>query len=139
MCKNGSFAIYCHSSYGPIFGSSTGYDFVITSGSNASQASYSNFGNTYEHADFQFKSGKAKTILAGSNYFRTDEIEVFVNLDIWSISSFCRSGRADSKYIYFVGSLKVFFYYNYIIGGKNSMIESHIYIQWMPAKSKSIH
>jgi hypothetical protein len=82
MCKNGSFAIYCHSSYGPIFGSSTGYDFVITSGSNASQASYSNFGNTYEHADFQFKSGKAKTILAGSNYFRTDEIEVFVNLDI---------------------------------------------------------
>ena len=35
---------------------------------------------------------------------------------------FCRSRRADSKYIYFVGSLKVFFYYNYIIGGKNSMI-----------------
>jgi len=35
---------------------------------------------------------------------------------------FCRSRRADSKYIYFVGSLKVFFDYNYIIGGKNSMI-----------------
>jgi len=78
MCKNGSFAIYCHSSYGPIFGSSTGYDFVITSGSNASQTSYSNFGNTYKHADYQFKSDKAKTILAGSNYFQTDEIEVFV-------------------------------------------------------------
>ncbi len=31
---------------------------------------------------------------------------------------FCRSRRADSKYIYFVGSHKVFFYYNYIIGGK---------------------
>ncbi len=35
---------------------------------------------------------------------------------------FCRSRRADSKYIYFVGSLKVFFYYNYIIVGKNSKI-----------------
>jgi len=35
---------------------------------------------------------------------------------------FCRSRRADSKYTYFVGSLKVFFYYNYIIGGKNSKI-----------------
>jgi len=35
---------------------------------------------------------------------------------------FCRSGRADSIYISFVGSLKVFFYYDYIIGGKNSMI-----------------
>jgi len=35
---------------------------------------------------------------------------------------FCRSGRADSKYIYVVGSHKVFFYYNYIIGGKNSKI-----------------
>ncbi len=35
---------------------------------------------------------------------------------------FCRSRRADSKYIYFVGSHKVFFYYNYIIGGKNSKI-----------------
>ena len=35
---------------------------------------------------------------------------------------FCRSRQADSKYIYFVGSHKVFFYYNYIIGGKNSKI-----------------
>jgi hypothetical protein len=35
---------------------------------------------------------------------------------------FCRSRRVDSKYIYFVGSHKVFFYYNYIIGGKNSKI-----------------
>ncbi len=35
---------------------------------------------------------------------------------------FCRSRRADSKYIYFVGSHKVFFYYNYVIGGKNSKI-----------------
>ncbi len=49
------------------------------------------------------------------------------------ISSFCRSRRADSKYIYFVGSHEVFFYYNYIIGGKNSKIVqiprlSHTYI-----------
>ncbi len=31
---------------------------------------------------------------------------------------FCRSRRADSKYIYFGGSHKVFFNHNYIIGGK---------------------
>jgi hypothetical protein len=37
-------------------------------------------------------------------------------------TSFCRSRRANSKYIYFVWSHKVFFYYNYIIGGKNSKI-----------------
>jgi hypothetical protein len=39
---------------------------------------------------------------------------------------FCRSRRADYEYIYFVGSHKVFFYYNYIIGGKNSKIEWNI-------------
>ena len=38
------------------------------------------------------------------------------------LTPFCRPRRADSKYIYYVGSLKVFFYYNYIIGGKNSTI-----------------
>ena len=36
---------------------------------------------------------------------------------------FCRSRRADSKYIYFVGSHKVFFNYNYIIGGKSPKID----------------
>jgi hypothetical protein len=36
---------------------------------------------------------------------------------------FCRSRRDDSKYVYFVGSHKVFFYYNYIIGGKNPKID----------------
>jgi hypothetical protein len=36
---------------------------------------------------------------------------------------FCRYRRADSKYIYFVGFHKVFFYCNYIIGGKNSKID----------------
>jgi hypothetical protein len=42
---------------------------------------------------------------------------------------FCRSRRADFKYIYFVGSHEVFFYYNYIIGGKNSKIDRNIYIE----------
>ncbi len=77
MCTNDATAICC-SSYGPIFGSPTSYDLVISSGSNANQTSFSNFGNTYKHADYQFKSDKANTILAGSKYFQTDEIEVFV-------------------------------------------------------------
>ena len=41
---------------------------------------------------------------------------------------FCRSRRDDSKYIYFVGSHKVFFYYNYIIGGKNPKIDRNKYM-----------
>jgi len=39
------------------------------------------------------------------------------------LTPFCKSRRVDSKYIYFVGSHKVFFYYNYIIGGKNPKID----------------
>ena len=78
MCTNGANAIQCHPTFGPIFGSSEGYDLVILSDSNADQISYSNFGHTYKHADYQFKSDKAKNILAGSFNFQTLEIEVFV-------------------------------------------------------------
>jgi len=78
MCTNGSSAIYCHTSYGPIFGNSTANDIYIASGSNANQTSTSNFGSAYKHADYQYSTDKAKTILAGSNNFQTLEIEVFV-------------------------------------------------------------
>jgi len=45
---------------------------------------------------------------------------------------FCRSRRVGSKYIYFQiyifsESHKVFFYYNYIIDGKNPKIDRNIY------------
>ena len=55
-------------------------------------------------------------------FFNFQKIFSFLKNFTKIFTPFCRSGRADSKYIYFVGSLKVFFYYNYIIGGKNSMI-----------------
>jgi len=78
MCTNGASAIYCGSAYGPIFGNSTSCDLYITSGSNANQTSNSNFGSSYKHADYQYGTKKAKSILAGSNIFQTLEIEVFV-------------------------------------------------------------
>ncbi len=76
MCKNGARAIFCHSVYGPTFGG--GSDLYISSGSNSNQTSYSNFGNNYKHADYQYGTTKALSILAGSYNFQTLEIEVFV-------------------------------------------------------------
>jgi hypothetical protein len=80
MCTNGSGAIYCNSTYGPTFGTGA-FDIYISSGSNANQTSYSNFGHTYKHADYQCGTEKAKSILAGSYHFKTLEIEVFVRTD----------------------------------------------------------
>ncbi len=76
MCINDGNAIYCDSSYGPIFGG--GHDILISSGSNANQTSYTDFGSSYYHADYQNGTDKAKSILAGSYRFQTLEIEVFV-------------------------------------------------------------
>jgi len=78
MCTNGIAAIHCHYTCGPRFGNVTGYDLVISSDSNSNQTSYSNFGYSYKHADYQQGTTKAKSILAGSYNFQTLEIEVFV-------------------------------------------------------------
>jgi len=77
MCTNGVAAICCNSTYGPIFGNSQGHDIAIASDSNVNQSSWSNFGSSYKHTDYQFSTEKAKSILAGSNFFLTLEIEVF--------------------------------------------------------------
>jgi len=79
MCTNGAFAIYCYSTYGPTFGD--GYDINIVSGSNANKTSYSYFGCSYEHSDYQKGTEKAKSLLAGSYKFRTLEVEVFSEID----------------------------------------------------------
>ena len=76
LCSNNGKEIYCHSTYGPTFGS--GNDIYISSGSNANQTSYSNFGSSYYHADYQNGTVKGQSILAGSYNFQTLEIEVFV-------------------------------------------------------------
>ena len=79
MCTNGATTIRCYSLYGPSFGNSTNYhDIFIYSDSNVNQSSLSSFGSSYKHADYQFGTEKAKSILAGSHKFLTLEIEVFV-------------------------------------------------------------
>ena len=73
--KNGENAICCDTSFGPIFGN--GHDIFISSDSNTNQSSYSYFGSSYKHDDYEYESEEAKTILAGSHNFQVIEIEVF--------------------------------------------------------------
>ncbi len=40
--------------------------------------SYSNLGNSYKHPDYAFGSVKAKSFLAGSEYFQVSEIEIYI-------------------------------------------------------------
>ncbi len=67
-------AIYCDSTSGPTFG----HDIHVSSNSNSNQTSYSDFGHSYKHADYQNQTEKADSIFAGSYNFQTLEIEVFV-------------------------------------------------------------
>ena len=73
MCTNGAIAISCYSYNGPTFG----LDLYIASGSNWNQDSFSGFGRSYKHPDYQFGRVKTASILAGSYHFQTLEIEVF--------------------------------------------------------------
>ena len=61
--KNGSNSIYCHSSYGPIFGS--GNDIYICNGCNSSNSS-ENMGNSYEN------DGKKYPLTGNSNFLVLD-------------------------------------------------------------------
>ncbi len=66
MCTNSEDAIHCYSSYGSKFGRG---DINIVTSSNSNR-SFSYFGNSYKHVDYQYGTEKAKTILAGSHYFQ---------------------------------------------------------------------
>lgn len=75
MCsKDGEFAIYGGVEYGPSFGRG---DISIVSDSNCDVNSQSDFGYTYEHLEYTWETVKARTILAGSEYFQAEEIEVY--------------------------------------------------------------
>ena len=78
----GKYAIRCHSYCGPSFGGDRGYvwDIYIASESNTNQGSYSCLGHAYKHPKYPQNSEKANSILAGSNYFLTQEIEVFTKM-----------------------------------------------------------
>jgi len=70
LLYGGDNAIFGAAESGPIFGA--GYDLSICPNSNILEESYSNLGITYAQA------GEDPTeFLAGSNYFMTEEIEVY--------------------------------------------------------------
>ncbi len=76
--SNNNAAIASSTSYGPVFGcDGKGRDIFIASDSNTNQTSACNFGGAFKHTDYEFGTEKAKTLLAGSYYFQTAEIEVF--------------------------------------------------------------
>ena len=71
---NPSRAIYWSPSNGPTFGN--GWDIQIADNANSNINSYSDFG---EYNDYFVPSGvqDKNTILAGTNYFTPEEVEVF--------------------------------------------------------------
>ena len=68
-------SIYSNSFVGPIFG--RGHDLFISDRSNENESSHSSLGYTFTHPDYPKDSVRAYSILAGSKYFRVDEIEIF--------------------------------------------------------------
>ena len=68
-------SIVSHPYYCPTFG--RGHDFHISNFSNMNTNSCSNIGQTYTHPEYPFGSHRAKTILAGTENFQVQEIEVF--------------------------------------------------------------
>jgi hypothetical protein len=68
------YAIYCDSEYGPLFGG--GHDICIANNANTTMGSYSDLGYTYKHPRYANGTNEAQTILAGTEYFQLDEIEV---------------------------------------------------------------
>ena len=75
LCMDRDTAIYSQGCQGPRFGLN---EINIECNSHAHRASSSEFGYTFKHPDYPQGTEKAKTILAGSKYFKTREIEVFV-------------------------------------------------------------
>ena len=72
-------SVWSSSKHGPLFGS--GHDLYIADKSNTNDDSYSNLGFTYTHPDYQRDSERANSILAGTQFFEVDEIEVFQILE----------------------------------------------------------
>jgi len=71
-----SHSIYSCSSYGPTFGG--GHDIYIANNAASSTSSRSNLGDTYSPpAGNSYGSSFTQSFLAGSYYFRPDEVEVF--------------------------------------------------------------
>jgi len=78
-------AIYCSSSYGPIFGGSylekeikwISGDIRVTDNGNLNTDNVSNLGDAYKHPSYLLGSKEANSFLAGTQNFQIEEIEVY--------------------------------------------------------------
>ena len=68
-------SVFSSSKHGPTFGG--GHDLYICDRSNIERYSNSNLGNTYTHPEYQKDTERTNSILAGSEFFQVDDIEVF--------------------------------------------------------------
>ena len=66
------YGIFCGSEYGPLFGA--GHDLRVANGANTNSNSYSKLGSTYQCP----ANADSSSFLAGQQYFRVSELEVFV-------------------------------------------------------------
>ena len=71
LIQNHQHAIYCNSSYGPLFGA--GHDLQISANANDSTSSYTNLGYAYQCPAGQHRD----TFLAGNSKFTVADYEVF--------------------------------------------------------------
>lgn len=69
------YSVFTDINNGPVFGA--GMDLFIRDNSNVNCESVCQLGYTYKHPYYDHFSEEAKSFLAGSHYFRTENIEVF--------------------------------------------------------------
>jgi len=83
--SNANKAIFCDSRFGPIFGGSYSKDseaFIrgdirVADNGNENENSVSQLSDAYKHPRYAFETSEANTLLAGSQQFKLDEIEVY--------------------------------------------------------------
>lgn len=75
MCSETTKAVFGGAENGPTFGA--GADLVIATNSNVNKKSGTNFGCSYSHGDYPYRTAQAKSILAGSYNFQSVDIEVW--------------------------------------------------------------
>ncbi len=71
-------AIFCESSFGPTFGGGSNYHSDDLHIADKANISYSNLGNNFKHPEYEYSTTEAKSFLAGSEFFRLNEIEAFI-------------------------------------------------------------
>jgi hypothetical protein len=74
-------AIFCYSESGPIFGGDEdgdNDDLFISDNANTNEKSFANLGRNFKHPEYECSSKEAESFLAGSEFFRLNEIEVYI-------------------------------------------------------------